>query len=283
MAVELLGFANINQQVAVREAAVAGIKSMEHLIQTFSNQNQQLERRQTSDFVVSRFKKVIPIGNRTGHARFRRTPAQPQLQNPDSDQHVTLSLFSGSAAERAPAAAQTFTVDFFKGSGFFGDDKSEEICKEASTSGNSSSAFASTITGEGSVSNGNSGSPSVLLSAPISVGKPPLSGKRCRGHDHSDNFSGKGSGSSGCHCKKRKCREKRIIRVSASSSKGVDIPPDEYSWRKYGQKPIKGSPYPRAYYKCSTVKGCPARKHVERDNDDPTMLILTYEGEHRHT
>ncbi|XP_047160903.1 probable WRKY transcription factor 7 [Vigna umbellata] len=38
----------------------------------------------------------------------------------------------------------------------------------------------------------------------------------------------------------------------------------------------------RGYYKCSTVKGCPARKHVERAQDDPKMLIVTYEGEHRH-
>ncbi|KAL2897504.1 putative WRKY transcription factor 11 [Bienertia sinuspersici] len=39
----------------------------------------------------------------------------------------------------------------------------------------------------------------------------------------------------------------------------------------------------RGYYKCSTVRGCPARKHVERATDDPTMLIVTYEGEHRHS
>lgn len=38
----------------------------------------------------------------------------------------------------------------------------------------------------------------------------------------------------------------------------------------------------RGYYKCSTMRGCPARKHVERAPDDPTMLIVTYEGEHRH-
>lgn len=38
----------------------------------------------------------------------------------------------------------------------------------------------------------------------------------------------------------------------------------------------------RGYYKCSTVRGCPARKHVERAHDEPTMLIVTYEGEHRH-
>lgn len=40
--------------------------------------------------------------------------------------------------------------------------------------------------------------------------------------------------------------------------------------------------YTRGYYKCSSVRGCPARKHVERAPEDPSMLIVTYEGEHRH-
>lgn len=46
---------------------------------------------------------------------------------------------------------------------------------------------------------------------------------------------------------------------------------------------MNGSYSNRGYYKCSSVRGCPARKHVERALDDAAMLIVTYEGEHNHT
>lgn len=39
----------------------------------------------------------------------------------------------------------------------------------------------------------------------------------------------------------------------------------------------------RGYYKCTSVRGCPARKHVERAVDDPNMLVVTYEGDHNHS
>ncbi|XWS50011.1 hypothetical protein CRYUN_Cryun12cG0051700 [Craigia yunnanensis] len=57
---------------------------------------------------------------------------------------------------------------------------------------------------------------------------------------------------------------------------------DTWAWRKYGQKPIKGSPYPRSYYRCSSSKGCLARKQVERSCSDPRIFIITYTAEHSH-
>lgn len=67
-----------------------------------------------------------------------------------------------------------------------------------------------------------------------------------------------------------------------SRSSGEVVPSDLWAWRKYGQKPIKGSPYPRGYYRCSSSKGCSARKQVERSRNDPTMLVITYTSEHNH-
>ncbi|WOK97119.1 putative WRKY transcription factor 21 [Canna indica] len=118
------------------------------------------------------------------------------------------------------------------------------------------------------------------LSEPVKLQGPPK--KACMGRGEDGN--GKCATSGRCHCsKKRKLRIKRSIKVPAVSEKLADIPPDDYSWRKYGQKPIKGSPHPRGYYKCSSIRGCPAKKHVERCLDDPSMLIVTYEGEHNHS
>ncbi|CAH9108280.1 unnamed protein product [Cuscuta epithymum] len=77
--------------------------------------------------------------------------------------------------------------------------------------------------------------------------------------------------------KRRKNQLKRVCQVPAEG-----LSSDVWSWRKYGQKPIKGSPYPRGYYRCSTSKGCLARKQVERNRSDPNMFIVTYTAEHNH-
>lgn len=36
------------------------------------------------------------------------------------------------------------------------------------------------------------------------------------------------------------------------------------------------------YYRCSSSKGCPARKQVERSRVDPSTLVITYSFEHNH-
>ncbi|XP_059444295.1 probable WRKY transcription factor 27 isoform X2 [Corylus avellana] len=77
----------------------------------------------------------------------------------------------------------------------------------------------------------------------------------------------------------RKNQHKRVVQYVAGEGNGSDL----WAWRKYGQKPIKGSPYPRSYYRCSSSKGCSARKQVERSNLDPGIFIVTYTSEHNHT
>lgn len=84
------------------------------------------------------------------------------------------------------------------------------------------------------------------------------------------------------HKRSRRSVQKRVVSVPISGDGDGSPPADSWAWRKYGQKPIKGSPYPRGYYRCSSCKGCPARKQVERSRVDPTMLLITYTGEHDH-
>lgn len=68
---------------------------------------------------------------------------------------------------------------------------------------------------------------------------------------------------------------------SLSNTANVDRPSyDGYNWRKYGQKHVKGSEYPRSYYKC-THPNCPVKKKVERSFDGQIAEIV-YKGEHTH-
>ncbi|CAH8387461.1 unnamed protein product [Eruca vesicaria subsp. sativa] len=282
MAVDLMHFPKMDDQTAIQEAASQGIQSMEHLIRVLStnrtehnnNNNNNVDCSEITDFTVSKFKTVISLlNNRTGHARFRRGPVNsPQQQNTQKISITETPVIS------QPSKPTVVNLDFTKPGIFGSSSKSSEMdfAKENFTVSLNSSYMSSAITGDGSVSKGSS----IFLTN--SSGKPPLARKRCLEHEHSQSFSGKvsGSGVKKCHCKRSKVT--RTIRVPAISSKVADIPSDEYSWRKYGQKPIKGSPHKRGYYRCSAFKDCPARKHVERALDDPNMLIVTYGGEHRH-
>ncbi|KAJ4797635.1 DNA-binding WRKY domain-containing protein [Rhynchospora pubera] len=76
-------------------------------------------------------------------------------------------------------------------------------------------------------------------------------------------------------------KRQRQARFAFMTKSEVDHLEDGYRWRKYGQKAVKNSPYPRSYYRCTTQK-CPVKKRVERSYQDPTVVITTYEGKHTH-
>ncbi|KAK8545743.1 hypothetical protein V6N13_067010 [Hibiscus sabdariffa] len=65
-------------------------------------------------------------------------------------------------------------------------------------------------------------------------------------------------------------------RVTGSST----ISDDGYNWRKYGQKHVKGSEFPRSYYKC-THPNCEVKKLFERSHDGQITEII-YKGTHDH-
>ncbi|XP_034708420.1 probable WRKY transcription factor 24 isoform X2 [Vitis riparia] len=60
-----------------------------------------------------------------------------------------------------------------------------------------------------------------------------------------------------------------------------DILDDGYRWRKYGQKAVKNSIYPRSYYRC-THHTCDVKKQVQRLSKDTSVVVTTYEGIHNH-
>ncbi|GMH25224.1 hypothetical protein Nepgr_027067 [Nepenthes gracilis] len=310
MAVDLVmekSFGAEMEEKLVHEAA-AGIESVENFINLISKTEKQgidsasssssssdmenigLNCLAAADDALLRFKNVISLlgrssntGTLTGHARFRRAP-QREMETAEQKQEKHKHVSENTALVLCPKPIQQVRLGESQGQS---EDQrrcgglSTVAAKESTATINFSSSplmsAKSTLTGEAEASKQQP----ATTTPPLSTSSFKI--RKCSFSDATG--SGKCSGSAGrCHCsKKRKARQKTVVRVPAISSKMADIPPDDYSWRKYGQKPIKGSPHPRGYYKCSSVRGCPARKHVERAVDDPNMLVVTYEGDHTHT
>jgi hypothetical protein len=262
---------------AVKEAASAGIRSMEHFIRLLSSQTDQPLSVHESNIAVNHFQNMISLMDRPrkGHARFRRAalpPNQPDAK-PIPQPEPEINNQTGSVS-----AFRVYCPNPINRSSLPPLPKPKSGSLEAVKIMQANSVK-SNLTGD---SGGGTFQFDVHRSV-SSAGKPPLSSnslkRKCNSMDEVKCGS-KGS----CHClKKRKSRVKKVYRVAAISNKTADIPPDYFSWRKYGQKTIKGSPHPRGYYKCSSVGGCPARKHVERATDDPNILIVIYEGDHNHS
>ncbi|TKV96247.1 hypothetical protein SEVIR_9G417400v4 [Setaria viridis] len=57
---------------------------------------------------------------------------------------------------------------------------------------------------------------------------------------------------------------------------------DGHVWRKYGQKEIQNSSYPRSYYRCThrSDQGCNAKRQVQVCEADPSKFVVTYYGDH---
>ncbi|KAK4405453.1 putative WRKY transcription factor 48 [Sesamum angolense] len=78
--------------------------------------------------------------------------------------------------------------------------------------------------------------------------------------------------------RQKRQREPRFAFMTKSE---VDHLDDGYRWRKYGQKAVKNSPFPRSYYRCTST-ACGVKKRVERSSEDPSIVVTTYEGTHTH-
>ncbi|XP_055801275.1 WRKY transcription factor 71-like isoform X2 [Solanum dulcamara] len=80
-----------------------------------------------------------------------------------------------------------------------------------------------------------------------------------------------------CKAKKKGEKKEKEPRFAFMTKSEIDNLEDGYRWRKYGQKAVKNSPFPR----CTTQK-CNVKKRVERSYEDPSIVITTYEGQHNH-
>lgn len=81
--------------------------------------------------------------------------------------------------------------------------------------------------------------------------------------------------------RKKGQKRNREPRFAFMTKSDIDHLEDGYRWRKYGQKAVKNSPFPRSYYRCTNGK-CFVKKRVERSSEDPSVVITTYEGQHTH-
>ncbi|KAJ1388702.1 WRKY domain [Sesbania bispinosa] len=80
---------------------------------------------------------------------------------------------------------------------------------------------------------------------------------------------------------RRGCYKRRRTSQTWEKESGAPIE-DGHQWRKYGQKTILNTQYPRNYYRCTHKydQDCKATKQVQRVQEDPPLFKTTYYGHH---
>ncbi|KAI3733752.1 hypothetical protein L6452_13207 [Arctium lappa] len=129
---------------------------------------------------------------------------------------------------------------------------------------------------------------SVENTGDVSMSNPLVSSSSSEDRPESSAASGDAASSgkppsseTGGKVKKKGAKRIRQQRFAFMTKSEIDHLEDGYRWRKYGQKAVKNSPFPRSYYRCTNSK-CTVKKRVERSSTDPTTVITTYEGQHCH-
>ncbi|KAJ3695155.1 hypothetical protein LUZ60_000532 [Juncus effusus] len=124
---------------------------------------------------------------------------------------------------------------------------------------------------------------SLLLSGSAVGTHQPIEGSMINEESEENGASGSSSGGAKENKGKGTGRGKKMTRprFAFQTRSANDILDDGYRWRKYGQKAVKNSAYPRSYYRC-THHTCNVKKQVQRLSKDTSIVVTTYEGVHNH-
>nr|QIN97364.1 WRKY27 transcription factor [Isatis tinctoria] len=126
--------------------------------------------------------------------------------------------------------------------------------------------------------------PAANVSVPIvvegsrnaSCGDDSATPASCNGGDSGESRKrlGVGKGKRGCYTRKKRSHTWTV------EARRIDE--DKYAWRKYGQKEILNTKFPRSYFRCThkPTQGCKATKQVQKKEQDPNMFQITYIGYH---
>ncbi|KAF9621908.1 hypothetical protein IFM89_029128 [Coptis chinensis] len=220
MASEKDAFTSNMEENTVEEVTSATHQGTDNLIVLQDHPNTSVEtemdREVASDVAVNEFKRVNSLLGRTrkGHARFRRAPSLPSSSTlrhtQETNQHKELSPSRDNSAPTIQHLPPLVPPPH------------HQMRKDSSSR---TISFSSPL-----VSASNTSTYS-LTSATNAKKRSKSSSTQ------EDKILTKD--------KRRKLGVKEIVKIPAISSVMADIPTDDYSWRKYGQKPIKGSPHPR--------------------------------------